>query len=295
MRSDAPPARTALRTPSAIAAILALAIFKGSEIGYVLVVALITFPYMAVELRDGLASADRELDEMARVYRFGLIAQVRHVGAPFIAPYIFAALRNSHALAWKVIVVAEIFGNGPGDGRTIISDDYPDYKLIILGDRLSTTDTPVFQLFNIATDFDEQSPLNIAGLTGTALAAYNHLIAKDAELGGGYSNPPSVVLDTLYFELPTGATPPVPNLTNPGGAAINVNAVTVNGAPATFVARVNSGADLSNENDDVADALWVKVTITPSGPYTTAHVIFPNTPTGTAREYDSINTILVKP
>jgi NitT/TauT family transport system permease protein len=100
----------ALRTPSAIAAILALAIFKGSEIGYVLVVALITFPYMAVGLRDGLASADRELDEMARVYRFGLIAQVRHVGAPFIAPYIFAALRNSHALAWKVIVVAEIFG-----------------------------------------------------------------------------------------------------------------------------------------------------------------------------------------
>ena len=193
-------------------------------------------------------------------------------------------------------VVAEVFGNGPGDGRTIISDDYPDYKLIILGDRLSTTDTPTFQLFNIATDFDEQSPLNIASLSGTALAAYNHLIAKDAELGGGYSDPSSVVLDTLYIQLPnTGVTPPVPNLTNPGGAAINVNTVTVNGAPATFVARVNSGADLSNESDDVADAFWVKVTITPSGPYTTAHVVFPNTPMGAAREYDSINTILVKP
>lgn len=100
----------ALRTPSAIAAILALAIFKGSEIGYVLVVAFITFPYMAVGLRDGLKSADRELDQMAQIYHLGLIAQLRHVWAPFVAPFIFAALRNAHALAWKVIVVAEIFG-----------------------------------------------------------------------------------------------------------------------------------------------------------------------------------------
>ncbi|WP_157056457.1 hypothetical protein [Pseudorhodobacter aquimaris] len=27
-----------------------------------------------------------------------------------MAPYIFSALRNAHALSWKVIVVAEIFG-----------------------------------------------------------------------------------------------------------------------------------------------------------------------------------------
>ncbi len=100
----------ALRTPSAIAAILALAIFKGSEAGYVLVVAFITFPYMAVGMRDGLNSADRELDQMARIYHLGLLSQIRHVWAPFVAPYIFSALRNAHALAWKVIVVAEIFG-----------------------------------------------------------------------------------------------------------------------------------------------------------------------------------------
>lgn len=100
----------ALRTPSAIAAILALAIFKGSEAGYVLVVAFITFPYMAIGLRDGLTSADHSLDEMSQVYHLGLFSQIRHVWAPFVAPYIFSALRNAHALAWKVIVVAEIFG-----------------------------------------------------------------------------------------------------------------------------------------------------------------------------------------
>ena len=100
----------ALRTPSAIAAILALAIFKGTEAGYFLVVAFITFPYMAVGMRDGLNSADRELDQMGQIYHLGLLTKVRHVWVPFVAPYIFSALRNAHALAWKVIVVAEIFG-----------------------------------------------------------------------------------------------------------------------------------------------------------------------------------------
>lgn len=100
----------ALRTPSAIAAIVSLAIFKGSEAGYVLVVAFITFPYMAIGLRDGLATKEIEIEEMARIYHFDIFQKLQHVWIPSIAPFIFSALRNAHALAWKVIVVAEIFG-----------------------------------------------------------------------------------------------------------------------------------------------------------------------------------------
>lgn len=101
---------TALRTPSAIAAIMALAIFRGAEAGYIVVVTFITFPFMAVGLRDGLKSADKDLAEAAQIYRLGTLRYIRHVLLPFIAPFIFSALRNAHALAWKVIVVAEIFG-----------------------------------------------------------------------------------------------------------------------------------------------------------------------------------------
>lgn len=99
-----------LRTPSAVAAIIALSIFKGSELGYVVVVMFITFPYITIGLLDGLRSADRDLDGMAQIYHLGPLAHVRHVLAPYIAPYIFSALRNAHALAWKIIVVVEIFG-----------------------------------------------------------------------------------------------------------------------------------------------------------------------------------------
>lgn len=99
-----------LRVPSTIAAIMTLVAFKRAEFGYPAVIAFITFPFVSVGLSDGLASADRKLDDMARLYRFGPVTRFRHVLAPFAAPFIFGALRNAHALAWKVIVVVEIFG-----------------------------------------------------------------------------------------------------------------------------------------------------------------------------------------
>jgi arylsulfatase A-like enzyme len=86
-------------------------------------------------------------------------------------------------------VIAERLGGNPG--RAIIVDDYPDYKLIINGDPNSTVDTPSFEFFNIGTpanDLNEQSPLTIASLNGTALAAFNACMAIDLEVGGGYNN-----------------------------------------------------------------------------------------------------------
>lgn len=82
---------------------------------------------------------------------------------------------------------------GTSNGRAIIIGEYPQYKLIIYGDPASTTDTPTFEFYNVGSptfDLNEQSPLSIASLDGDALAAYNACIAKDIELGGGYSDFP---------------------------------------------------------------------------------------------------------
>ena len=88
-------------------------------------------------------------------------------------------------------VVSEMFGQGSGNGRSIRSETYPDLKLIIFGDKDSTADTPTFEFYNIASDENEMSPLNIETLTGTDLEAYNHLRSIDTTLGGGYSDPQS--------------------------------------------------------------------------------------------------------
>jgi len=189
--------------------------------------------------------------------------------------------------------------------RAIILDDYPEYKLVIIGDPDDALDIPIFEFYNIgapANDVNEQTPLDIGTLTGTALAAYNACIAKDLALGGGYSDVPAGGYDTVYIELPNPGSPiAVPNLTrpNPPFNPINVTSVTVDGNPATVVGRFDSGAVLSNEGDDTEQRYWVKAQIAPStgGPYTTAHVVFPDQPAnqgGAAREYDS-TTFLVNP
>ncbi|MBK1880561.1 sulfatase-like hydrolase/transferase [Pelagicoccus mobilis] len=88
-------------------------------------------------------------------------------------------------------IVSEMFGHDSGNGRALRSETHPDYKLIIFGDKDSQEDTPTFEFYNIATDQNEQSPLNIDTLTGAALDAYNHLRQIDTTLGGGYSTPAS--------------------------------------------------------------------------------------------------------
>ncbi|HZB03997.1 MAG TPA: ABC transporter permease subunit [Actinomycetota bacterium] len=105
-----------LGIPSTIAALLALFIFKRSEVGVYFVVAIITFPFVALTLLQGLRAADRRLDEMSHVYRFGHVAHARHVAGPHLVPYTFAALRNEYAHAWKVVVLAELFAVNTGMG-----------------------------------------------------------------------------------------------------------------------------------------------------------------------------------
>ena len=105
-----------LGIPSTIAALLGLFIFKRSEVGVYVVVSIITFPFVALTLVQGLKAADRRLDDMGAVYRFGTLTHARHVSLPHLVPYTFAALRNEYAHAWKVVVLAELFAVNTGMG-----------------------------------------------------------------------------------------------------------------------------------------------------------------------------------
>jgi NitT/TauT family transport system permease protein len=105
-----------LGIPSTIAALLALFIFKRSEVGVYVVVALITFPFVTLTLVQGMKAADPRLDEMSRVYGLRGLGRARHVTLPHLVPYTFAAIRNEYAHAWKVVVLAELFAVNTGMG-----------------------------------------------------------------------------------------------------------------------------------------------------------------------------------
>lgn len=106
----------AMAFPSTIAALLALYIFRRSPVSVYVVVAFITFPFVATILEQGLKGLDKKVEEMASVYGYGRLDALRHVVIPQLTPYFFSALRNEYAHAWKVVVLAELFAVNSGMG-----------------------------------------------------------------------------------------------------------------------------------------------------------------------------------
>ena len=103
------------------------------------------------------------------------------------------------------VMIAEVGGAyGSTHARAIITDDYPDYKLIIFGDPDVATDTPYFEFYNIGSDWNEQNRLGYAPnqpyeistaqldeMGGNVRAAYDACLAVDLAIGGGYSDQPT--------------------------------------------------------------------------------------------------------
>ena len=104
------PAMLAVRAvPVASFVILALILFSSKNLA-VLISFLMVLPVFYFHVLEGLRSADRELAEMARVFRVSPVRKFRYV----ILPQMFPCLRSACALAagmsWKSGVAAEVIG-----------------------------------------------------------------------------------------------------------------------------------------------------------------------------------------
>lgn len=137
-------------------------------------------------------------------------------------------------------VIAEKFGNTVGSGRALLSSDHSDFKLIINGDPLSTSDSPTYEFYNITSDSNEQTPLDISALNTAETDAYDFFIAMDASLGGAYSDPANGVGtgNTVYLELINGNPDNIPPLLRTSGPNIgnpvHPSSVTIGGINASF-------------------------------------------------------------
>ncbi len=105
-----------LNTPMLVVAILCYLWLGLTEEAAVLAVVLNKLPLVAVTLREGTRALDRELLQMARVYRLGLRRTLYHVVLPQLLPFFLTATRTGLALIWKIILVVELLGLGDGIG-----------------------------------------------------------------------------------------------------------------------------------------------------------------------------------
>lgn len=108
-----------LNLPALVTIVLAYLWIGLNETAAVLAVAANKIPTVVVMVREGARALDPALDDMARVFRMGPLARLRHVVAPQMAPYVAAAGRSGIALIWKIVLVVEFLGRSNGIGFQI--------------------------------------------------------------------------------------------------------------------------------------------------------------------------------
>lgn len=95
---------------------LAILWFGLSSLTVIFTVTMILVPFTAINIRVGLNELDRELIELGQSLTTSRLLQLRTIVLPLLVPYIFATLRNSFGVCWKVVLTSELFGGNSGLG-----------------------------------------------------------------------------------------------------------------------------------------------------------------------------------
>lgn len=105
--------------PGITYAVLALVVFGTGYLGPVLAVGLISMPFIALSVAEGVEGVDGNLISMSKAFRRNDAQISRHVLLPSVTPFVFAGVRLAFAIAWKVEALTEVFGSSNGVGFQI--------------------------------------------------------------------------------------------------------------------------------------------------------------------------------
>jgi NitT/TauT family transport system permease protein len=111
-----------LTIPGLVWALLCVIWFGVSLATPVVAIALGIAPALIVQIAQGIESVNADELEMAHVFKFSRWTQLRFIWLPALSPVILAALRLGLSLAWKVIVLVEMFGLSNGVGYQLQSE-----------------------------------------------------------------------------------------------------------------------------------------------------------------------------
>ena len=109
-----------LTFPAVCWAFLAVLWFGLSDVGPVFTTVLIVFPFVALNVWEGTKAIDREVIDMAKVYKANRHLIVRKVILPQLLPYLFSSMRIALSLSWKIVLVGEAFAVGSGVGQKLM-------------------------------------------------------------------------------------------------------------------------------------------------------------------------------
>jgi NitT/TauT family transport system permease protein/sulfonate transport system permease protein len=134
--------------PSLGWAILGVIWFGVSDHSVVFVQVAILVPFCFVNMSQGIDELDRDLLEMFRSYTRARLPLFVKLTLPSLVPYIVASVRMAYGVAWKIALIAELFGAETGlgyvmlqaqnisDVATVLATCLMIVFLFILGDSL---------------------------------------------------------------------------------------------------------------------------------------------------------------
>lgn len=108
-----------LTIPRIVLFVMAYLIFGLSDTSAIVALIVTIIPTVIVQVREGTRAIDDELIEMARAYQRPPATVWRRVVLPQLMPYVFGTARSSLALAWKMVVLAELLGRTSGVGYQV--------------------------------------------------------------------------------------------------------------------------------------------------------------------------------
>jgi len=115
-----PPVILGLTMPGLIWAVLMIMFFGLTETSAYAAVSITIFPMLAISIWQGTKSIDKDLIDMSTVFHASPWSKVVDVILPQLVSHILAAIRYGLGLAWKVVVVVEMFGFSNGVGYQVV-------------------------------------------------------------------------------------------------------------------------------------------------------------------------------
>jgi NitT/TauT family transport system permease protein len=114
------PVILGLTMPGLIWAVLAIMFFGLNETSAYAAVSITICPMLAISLWQGTKSIDKDLIDMSTAFHASPWSKIVDVILPQLISHILAAIRYGLGLAWKVVVVVEMFGFSNGVGYQVV-------------------------------------------------------------------------------------------------------------------------------------------------------------------------------
>jgi NitT/TauT family transport system permease protein len=113
--------------------LLSIVWFGINEFTVVFAISVVLTPFAIINMREGLETLDRELLEMAESFTRNRWREFTRIVLPALMPFVFATLRISFGVSWKVALAAELFGGRTGLGYLFnLAQQNFDVRLILV-------------------------------------------------------------------------------------------------------------------------------------------------------------------